>query len=85
MIEIKSDMVKEFIYKKDYNYVIYVKETITSYECYLQNENYGIITLLFGVNKRETTMQDFIETILGCIDSHIEDYKKSYEDSDLLF
>ena len=84
MIEVKNEIVKTFIYRKNTAYIIYIKDYNNCYECYLQNKNYGIITLLFGVNKKETTMQDFIETINNCIDSHIEDYKKSYED-DLLF
>ena len=80
MIEIKTDMVKEFIYKKNYNYVIYIKETITDYECYIQNEDYGIIDLMFGVSKKDYKMQDFVEIVLENVDNYVKIYKNEHED-----
>lgn len=84
MKEIENEIIKTFIYSKNTAYIIYIKDYNNCYECYLQNKNYGIISLMFGVNKKETTMQEFIEVILANIDSHVKDYKETYED-DLLF
>ena len=82
MIEIKTDIIKEFIYKKDYNYIIYIKETINKYESYLQNEDYGVISLMFGVNKHQTSLNAFISCINENIESYIYNYKELYEDKE---
>lgn len=79
MIEIKSDIIKEFIYKKDYNYIIYIKETINAFEAYLQNEDYGVIDLMFGVDKKKQAIEDFISYINCNIEDYIEIYKNNYE------
>lgn len=78
MVETKSDFIKQFIYKKDINYVIYVKDTITTYEFYLQNEDYGIIMLMFGIPKSD--IEDMGEIIKSNIENYIELYQEQYED-----
>lgn len=80
MVEIKSEIIKQFIYKKDYNYVVYIKETINTFEAYLQNEDYGVIDLMFGVNKKAQNIEDFISYINCNIEDYIEDYKQEHED-----
>lgn len=80
MIEIKSEIIKEFIYKKNYNYVVYIKETINSYESYLQNEEYGVISLMFGVSKKGTKLDSFISLVNESLEEYIEIYKDSYEE-----
>lgn len=78
MVETKSDIIKQFIYKKNINYVIYVKDTISTYEFYLQNENYGIISLMFGIPKCD--IKDMEEIIKSNIENYIELYQEEYED-----
>ena len=78
MVETKSDIIKQFIYKKNINYVIYVKDTISTYEFYLQNEDYGVISLMFGIPKCD--IKDMKNIILTNIEDYIETYKEQYED-----
>ena len=77
MKEIKNDIIKKFIYG---DYVIYIKETRTSYESYLQNESYSIIGLMFGVPKGQQTLEEFISLVNINIIDYINGYKKDYED-----
>lgn len=82
MLECKNDFIKKYKYDKYEDYVIYIKETSHCYEYYLQNEKYGIIALMFGVNKEETTLEDFMQIIVDIIGMDIKYYKKEYEDKD---
>lgn len=77
MKEIKNDIIKKFIYG---DYVIYIKETRTSYESYLQNESYSIIDLMFGVPKGQQTLEEFISLVNVNIIDYINGYKEEYED-----
>lgn len=80
MVEIKSQIIKEFIYKSDIKYVVYIKETINTYEAYLQNEDYGVISLMFGVDKNKTKLDNFIIIVNNNLEEYIELYKQDYED-----
>ncbi len=85
MEEIKNDIIKKYKYK---NYVIYIKETEDSYESYLQNEDYGVISLMFGISKEQVfnkvhkyyTLIPFINLIEKNIEDYILTYKIDYED-----
>lgn len=77
MKEIKNDIIKKLSYK---DYVVYIKEVLESYECYLQKECYGVIDLMFGVMKEDCSLQDFEDLIFGNIEDYIEIYKQDYED-----
>lgn len=80
MVEIKSQIIKEFIYKSDIKYVVYIKETINSYEAYLQNEDCGVISLMFGIDKNQTKLDNFIIMVNDNLQEYIELYKQDYED-----
>lgn len=79
MEEIKNDFIKKYSYK---DYVVYIKETKNSYEYYLQNEIYGIIELMFGVDKKQTTLEELLQIVVDNIDIDIEYYKRENEDKD---
>lgn len=70
MIEQKNDIIKKYKYK---NYVIYIKEAENTFESYLQNEDYGIIMLMFGVSKEAS-----FQLLKNIIESNIEEYIKIY-------
>lgn len=77
MKEIENDIIKKYSYK---NYVVYVKwcKEELCYEFYLQNEEYGIIDLMFGIPASD--MEDMQEIVLANIEDYIEIYKQDYED-----
>ena len=75
MEEIKNDIIKKYVYK---NYVIYEKETEDSFEYYIQNEKYGVISLMFGLTK-EDKEQNLI-VVYNNLEDYIKDYKQDYED-----
>ncbi len=77
MKEVKNDFIEKYSYK---DYVVYIKETNEAYEYYLQNEKYGIIELMFGVDKKQTTLEELLEIVKGNIDIDIEYYKRENED-----
>lgn len=77
MEEIKNDIRKKYKYKE---YVVYVKWNYKElcYEFYLQNENYGVISLMFGISKSD--IKDMENIILANIEDYILTYKIDYED-----
>lgn len=77
MIEIQNDIRKKYKYK---DYVVYVKWNFKNlcYEFYLQNEEYGVISLMFGIPKSD--IKDIENIILANIEDYIETYKEEYED-----
>lgn len=77
MEELKNDIRKKYKYKE---YVVYVKWNFKNlyYEFYLQNEKYGIISLMFGIPKSD--MEDMENIILANIEDYILTYKIDYED-----
>lgn len=82
MKEIKNDIIKIFqVDDYDYNnYIVYIKDFNDCYECYLQNKNYGIIALMFGLPKKQNSLN---ETIIICnnnIEEEIKTYQDLYED-----
>ena len=79
MKEIENDIIKKYQYK---DYVVYVKEVLDSYECYLQKECYGIIDLMFGINKDDYSLHAFEYLILANIEDYIKIYQQEIEDKD---
>lgn len=81
MKEIKNDVIKKYSYE---NYVIYIKDTTKNgyelYEAYLQNEEYGVISLMFGTLKQNGSFEQFIEIVKHNLDSYIGYYKEEYKD-----
>lgn len=80
MKEIENDIIKKYNYK---NYVVYAKwcKEELCYEFYLQNEEYGIITLMFGIPASDMEdMEDMQEIVLANIEDYIEIYEQDYED-----
>lgn len=79
MKEIENDIIKKYEYK---NYVVYVKynEEELIYDYYLQNEKeqYGIISLMFGVPTSD--IEDIEEIIESNIEEYIKLYQEDYED-----
>lgn len=79
MKEVRNEFIKQFIYG---DYIIYIKEDSISYEGYLQNEIYGVISLMIGVPKKQNTLDELIELIENNLQSYINDYKENYEDEE---
>lgn len=79
MKEVKNEFIKQFVYG---DYIIYIKEENICYESYIQNELYGVISLMFGVPKKENTLEEFINMIKFNITDYINDYKRDYEDEE---
>lgn len=83
MKEIKNDIIKKYKYK---DYVVYIKDVkedsknYESYEFYLQNEKYGVISLMFGLMKEDCSVKEFEDLIEANIDDYIITYQNEYED-----
>ena len=85
MKKIKNDIIEKYSYK---DYIIYIKETDDSYESYLQNEKYGVISLMFGISKEQCfnkvhkyyTLIPFEKYIEKNIEDYIKLYQSEYED-----
>lgn len=76
MKEIKSDIIKKFVCGQ---YVVYIKEDKNCFESYIQNENYGVMSLMFGIHKKDIELKDFIDLVKINIKDYIETYKQDYE------
>lgn len=78
MIEVKNEFIKQFKYGE---YIIYIKETNNDYyEAYIQNEKYGVISLMIGIYKKGSSLKEFIEWVENDLDNYICEYKENYED-----
>lgn len=76
MKEIKKE-IKTFEYG---DYIIYIIDENFGYGCYLQNINYGIINLMFGIPKEQKTIEETISIVECNLKSEIKIYKRLYED-----
>lgn len=84
MKEIKNDFIKKYQYE---DYVIYIKDIkedskkYDSYEFYLQNEEYGVIMLMFGILKSDIEDTKGMEEIIkNNIENYIALYQEEIED-----
>ena len=81
MKEVKNDVIKKFEYNVNNDtYFIYIIETKYGYGCYLQNINYGIISLMFGLPKEQNKLEEIIEIVKYNLGDEIAIYKKEYEE-----
>lgn len=83
MIEVKNDVIKKFVYKDIVNnakYNIYVMEKEDCYECYIQNDEYGIMDLMFGLLREEYSLEEVIDVIKDNLLLSIISYKSNIED-----
>ena len=60
------------------NYYYYIFEDEENYYSYLQNKNYGVLMLVYGVEKEQQTLEDFINCYN--LDEYIQIYQEKYED-----
>ena len=81
MIELKNDFIKKYqVDNYEYNnYIVYIKDTYDTYEAWLQNKNYGIMSLMFGLPKKHLSLEDFIELINNNIERDIKLYQELHE------
>lgn len=77
MKELENDIIKKYSYE---DYVVYIKENLNVYECYLQNENYGTINCMFGLSKEQVNLKQLIDIINDNLQQEIEYYKQEFED-----
>lgn len=74
--------VKDVIYFGKYRLILTEereKDDIMYYY-YLQNIEYGIISIQFGMTKKSTKYREFKEIVLASVDEYIQTYKALYED-----
>ena len=81
MKEVKNDVIKKFEYNVNNDtYFIYIVETKYGYGCYLQNNDYGVISLMFGLPKEQNNLEETIEIVRNNLGDEIEIYKREYEE-----
>ena len=84
MIELKNDFIKKYqVDEYDYNnYIVYIKEDNKSYEAWLQNKHFGIMSLMFGLVKIHLSLEDFIKIVNNNIEREIKLYQELHEKYD---
>lgn len=84
MIELKNPFIRTYrVDDYDYNnYIVYIKEDAATYEAYLQNKNYGIISLMFGTPNNYLSLEDFITIVNNNIEREIKLYQELHEDKE---
>ena len=60
------------------NYYYYIFEDKENYYSYIQNKNYGVLMLVYGVPKKQQTLDEFINCYN--LDEFILEYQERYED-----
>lgn len=80
MKEIENNVIKKYKYIVGSDtYYIYVIENDSMYDFYLQNKDYGVMTLMYGLMKEKG-----IDFCINIIEEHIldfiNDYKEEHED-----
>ena len=82
MIELKNPFIRTYrVDDYDYNnYIVYIKDTDYTYEAWLQNKNYGIMSLMFGLPKEHLSLKDFNGIINNNIEREIKLYQELHED-----
>ena len=84
MVEIKNPFIRTYrVDNYDYNnYIVYIKEDAATYEAYLQNKNYGIISLMFGTPNTYLSLDEFIQIVNNNIEREIKLYQELHEDKE---
>lgn len=90
MIELKNDFIKKYqVDNYEYNnYIVYIKDNVSTYygnnyEAWLQNKNYGIMSLMFGIPNKNLTLEDFITIVNNNIEREIKIYQELHEDKEM--
>lgn len=81
MIELKDIKLLKVFQVDDYNYnnyYYYIFEDSDNYYSYIQNKNYGVLMLVYGVPKEQQTLEDFMNNYN--LDEYIQEYQELYED-----
>lgn len=79
MKEIKNELVKEFKAEKGNNiFYVYIFDKDNAWEVYLQKELYGIISLMFGFPKDQTTLEQTIAITKYNLDEYMLNYELEY-------
>lgn len=71
--KVENNIIGKYTYK---NYVVYIKAIKNSLEAYLQNEEYGIIDCMFGIEDGAGQYA----VLLDLVEDNIEDYIKLYKE-----
>lgn len=59
------------------NYLVYYMENEDNYEVWLRNKNYGVMMFLYGVPKKQQTLEELVNNYI--IDEYIQEYQEEYE------
>jgi len=76
MKETKINVIKQFKVKR--NYIVYLIEEKDSYEFYIQRKNYAVIELLFGLPKKQQSLEEAIEICKQNVDAYIRVYNDTW-------
>ena len=69
MKEVKNDFIKKFEYG---DYLVYIKDCVSHYESYIQHKEYGIMQLMWGIDKATSNIS--IEEYIKIVNFNLEDY-----------
>ena len=81
MIEVKDIKLIKVLQVNEYeycNYYYFIFEDKDNYYSYISNKYYGILMLVYGVSKKQTSLEDFMENYN--LDEYIQQYQEEYED-----
>ncbi len=81
MIELKDIKLLKVFQVDEYNYnnyYYYIFKDSENYYSYIQNKNYGVLMLVYGVPKEQQTLDDFMNNYN--LDEYIQEYQELYED-----
>lgn len=83
-MERKNDFIKAYqVDNYKYNdYLVYIKEDAVTYDAWLQNKNYGVMSLMFGLPNKNLTLEDFIQIVNNNIEREIKLYQELHEDKE---
>jgi hypothetical protein len=76
MKETKINVIKQFKVKR--NYIVYLIEEKDSYDFYMRCKNYAVIELLFGLPKKQQSLEEAIEICKQNIDEYIRVYNDTW-------
>jgi len=76
MKETKINVIKQFKVKR--NYIVYLIEEKDSYDFYMRCKNYAVIELLFGLPKKQQSLEEAIKICKQNIDEYIRVYNDTW-------
>ena len=82
MIEIENNVIKKFKYQYENDtYYIYAIKENDRIEYYLQNKDYGVIDLMFGIEDNNIDLINTSEEEYSLLESNIKEYIGCYKES----